>query len=182
MHHFPELGCWFLNSVFASHHCIVPLAKYSLEDCKCSYNTKLLIVIMMYTNFLKWVSLAMLAVMCMQNIVESTLKTGFFFWNPCPFPASHTAPKQSAMKDLSQVHGFLMPKISLLFLGDLSSSYNVPCFSKGTVWRDRFLQHRIFHSVLCQATGSKDPFNKESRQRQFPRHRVAKLHKLIVLL
>lgn len=106
----------------------------------------------------------------------------FFFLNPCPLPAYHTALKQSAMKDLRQLHGFTIPEISLCLLEDLLRNYHFPCFSEDTAWGDSFLQHRIFHALLCQASGSKDSFSKDLGQRQFTCHGVAELYRLIVLL
>lgn len=124
---------------------------------------------MIYRNFLKLLSLPMSSIMCMQNIVESSSKPDIYIFllkstslvcHPhCCKVECHGTPQSGAW--------IYFPKINLCLLEELPRNYNFTCFSEYTLWADSFLEHRIFHALLCQDTGSKGSFSEDSRQRQF---------------
>lgn len=120
---------FFLLSFYVLYHCIVPLTKQSLQDYECSCNTKFLIVIMIYTNFLKLLSLPMSSIMCMQNIVESSSKPDTYIFllkstslaclPHCCKAECHGTPQSGAW--------IYFQKTSLCLLEELPRNYNFTC-------------------------------------------------------
>lgn len=126
---------------------------------------------------MKLISLPMSSIMCMQNVVDSSSKPDvcIFLLKSTSFaclPHCHEAECHGTPQSGTWIY-FL--NSSLCLLGDLPRNYNLTCFSGDTLRADSFLEHRIFHALLCQATSSKGHFSKESRQREFTRFRVAEL-------